>query len=100
MMQSKKCIGRSQFATLILAGNKGNGMCLEQLRFSNKGRYHAAIVDANESISSQYEQIAEFYNWLKVYDDEGISLFLRGEKIIIYKNPVDSCIIKVVAFAS
>jgi len=93
---TRKCIGESQFGALILCGCKKAGMDVEQLTFPDKGRYTAIIVDELAVIGSQYQMVTEFNNWLKIYDDEGLSLFLSGKKIIIYKEPRGECLIKVV----
>lgn len=91
---TKKYIGASDIASLILVGCGDNGLNLKELSFGEDGSYHAYVVDENNvKIGSHYHKVAEFNSWMKIYDDEELVKVFRAEKIIVYRAAEMGCII-------
>ncbi len=73
----EKFIGTSDIASLIFKfGEPGN---VTEVDFGQDGYYTARIASRNERIPAQYRLVAEGKNWLKVYDDTGLT----------YESPID-----------
>lgn len=94
----KTIIGESAIATLILVGiEKENGLKLSSLNFGEDGVYKAYIVDETAEIGSHYNKVATFNNWLRIYDDYGLTNEIKGKEIIIYRAGQMGCIIQLIA---
>ncbi|MDO4564856.1 MAG: hypothetical protein Q4C04_04510 [Clostridia bacterium] len=91
----KQYIGGSDIATLIMAGFvEGQGLTLLPLEFMEDGSYKAYIVRGEAEIGEHYEKVAHFDHWLKIYDDEGLTLDLNGV-IDVYRAGMRGCIIQI-----
>lgn len=90
----KEHIGISDIATLILVGSGEDDLNLVALNFGEDGSYYAYIVDAPAEIGSEYNLVATFDSWLKIYDDVGLVALFRAPKINVYRNRGKGCIIE------
>ena len=80
-------LGISDYATLILVGcRKDEGLKTESLLFGEDGSYSAWLVDDETvAIPDHYKLVATFNGWLKVYDDDGLTAYLKSKTIEIYR---------------
>lgn len=96
----KQYIGSSDIAALIMSGYRnGDGLVTDLLHFGEDGAYSAYIVTETEDdveIGSHYSKVASFNNWLKIYDDTGLSYNVEGSEINIYRSEMYGCIIQIV----
>lgn len=93
---SKKFIGESDIAKLVMFGCTDEGAKPEVLCFGEDGDYSAYIVDDMScEIPEHYEKVAEFSSWLKIYDDNGLTLDLNAKKIEVFRSGSFGCIIKI-----
>lgn len=93
----KRYIGDSDIASLILVGCGENGLKLQELSFGEDNSYSAYIIDENDvEIGSHYTKVAEFKNWLRIYDDDGKTTDLAADKIIVYRAAMMGCIIHLI----
>lgn len=99
-----KCyIGSSDIATIIAVGfdadgKDGNYIKTGAIRFGSDGGYSAYYVDdANVEIGAHYDKVFECQTWLKLYDDNGLTLsvYKPGATISIYRAGNFGCIIRV-----
>lgn len=92
---NKEYIGDSDNAALILVGCCEKGLKAKVLSFGEDNSYSAYIVDGVDvEIGNHYKEIAEFNNWLKIYDDEGLSKKIEAEYIKVYRAGEMGCIIQ------
>lgn len=99
----KRYIGSSDIATIIAVGfdtDGKDGACIKTgaIHFGSDGGYSAYYVDdASAEIGAHYEKVFECSNWLKVYDDNGLTLRVDepGATISIYQAGNFGCIIRV-----
>ena len=73
-------IGSSDIASLLLLGCNENGAEPMLLAFGSDGDYSAYIIPDNVEIGEHYKKVAEYTDWLKIYDDS--SLVVRGNDIV------------------
>lgn len=93
----KQYIGDSDIACLILVGCGENGIKLRELHFGEDNSYLAYIVGENEvEIGTHYQKVAEFFDWLKIYDDEEMVRKFEAKKIIVYRAAEMGCIIHLI----
>ena len=95
----KKYIGTSDIAALVLIGiSKEGGVNPQMLHFGKDGSYSAYIVEGDDDveIGEHYHKVAEFKNWLSIYDDNDLTMKLYADKIIIYRAREMGCIIQVI----
>ena len=94
----KQYIGSSDIAALIMSGYRnGDGLVAEILSFGEDNVYDAYIVtDPKAEIGCHYSKVASFNNWLKIYDDTGLSYNVEGSEINIYRSEMYGCIIQIV----
>lgn len=94
----KEYIGSSDVASLIMSGYvEGKGLDLNELHFVKDGSYYAYIVnEAEATIGNHYHKVAEYKNWLKIYDDLELVRKFRAEKIVIYRAAEMGCIIQLI----
>ena len=80
----KENIGSSDIAALIFVGMdddiKSVPVC-----FGSDGTYNAYIVDGDCEIPEHYREVAKFKNWLRVYDDDGLTYHVRADHISVYR---------------
>jgi len=97
----KSHIGSSDISSLILAGYvPDKGMVPQRLDFGEDGDYAAYVVtDKNVGIGAHYRKVAEFENWMNVYDDYGLVKEVKADKIIVYRAGERGCIIHAFAVA-
>lgn len=96
-MYAREYIGASDVASLILVGNvKDKGVHTEVLPMGSDGDYRAYIVDGDAEIGKHYSKVATFNNWLKIYDDEGLTFTLKGEEINVYRGGESGCILQAI----
>ena len=91
-------IGDSDIAALIMVGyKKGVGVVPQMLNFGQDDSYYAYIVDENVvEIGSHYSTVAEFSDWLRIYDDDGLVEYLEADKIIVYRAAEMGCVIHLI----
>lgn len=91
-------IGSSDIAALTLTGCTCSGVECKMLKFGGDDSYRAYIVDdADAEIGEHYTLIATFHNWVKIYDDNGLSweYIKAGAAIDIWRGGCYGCIIKI-----
>ena len=92
-----KIIGTSDIATLILSGcDKNNELKLSQLHFGMDSSYKAYIVDEHAEIGNHYMKVDTFINWLRIYDDFGLTYEVKASEINLYRAGEMGCIIQVI----
>ena len=88
----KVFIGVSDAASLII--REPNAAHI--LPFGEDGAYRAYICRGEGvEIGEHYRKVITAHHWIKVYDDEGLTLTLVGETIDIYRAASMGCIIHV-----
>lgn len=92
-------IGDSDIATLIMVGptvseNTNKYLTTEPLPFGEDASYKAYMVEGKAEIGSHYHLVAEFKHWLKIYDDEELTLNIRADHIKVYRAGEMGCIIQ------
>lgn len=93
----QKYIGNSDIATLIMVGySKDNGLITEALYFGGDDAYSAYIVTEESKIGDHYSKIATFSEWMKIYDDTGLSYRAEGKEINVYRAGMYGCIIQII----
>jgi hypothetical protein len=94
---SKTFIGSSDIAGLVLSGYRNDdGHVVEPLYFGEDGRYAAYIVTGDTEIGSHYHLRTAFNDWLKIYDDDGLTLDLKAKEIRIYRAGEFGCVIQLI----
>lgn len=92
----QKPIGDSDVAMLVLVGCRAkDGIVTEPLRFGEDGSYKAYLVNGKAKIGGHYKKVATFHNWLKIYDDEKLTLKVEANEINIYRAGIFGCIIQI-----
>lgn len=99
----EKCyIGESDIAGLTIIGMTSLGIKTDFLNFGSDGSYLAYICNVYAlngiEIPKHYEKVALFWNWLKIYDDTGLTAEYEADKIEIYRAGNFGCIIKLTNF--
>lgn len=100
----KEFIGASDGASLILRGSPNREKLnyetweresLKYLHFGADGVYNAYIVNGKDvEIGKHYEKVVSFKEWLKIYDDDGLTKHFRLHGTIdIYRAGEFGCII-------
>lgn len=93
----QKYIGNSDIATLIMVGySKDNGLITEALHLGGDDVYSAYIVTEESKIGDHYSKIATFSEWMKIYDDTGLSYKAEGKEINVYRAGMYGCIIQII----
>lgn len=90
-----KSIGSSDYAALIAVGCGAGGLTSRIINFGGDGDYDAYIVPEEAEVGEHYKAVAEFENWVRIYDDTSMSAKFEGSKITIYRAGKFGCIIKV-----
>ena len=95
---SKQYIGQSDISLLVLTGCDHYGTPVsELLYFGEDGIYKAYIVEgADVSIGSHYKEMFVFHNWLRIYDDNGLTYTAKGKLIKVYRSGEFGCIIQII----
>ena len=93
---SKRYIGISDYASLILVGCGEEGLNLKELCFGEDNDYLAYVVDSEAEIGAHYKKIASFTHWLKIYDDDSLTAEFKANKIIVYRAGEMGCIIQLI----
>lgn len=55
------------------------------VHFGEDEGYMAHLIDETTKVPAHYSKVAEGYNWLKTYDDEGLVNEIDAPKIEIYR---------------
>ena len=79
-------IGSSDIASLLLLGCNENGAEPMLLTFGSDGDYSAYIIPDNVDIGEHYKKVAEYTDWLKIYDDYGRTAEERNQNDKREKN--------------
>lgn len=88
-------IGSSDIASLTIVAPRDNGDPLAQsLDFAIDSNYFAYIVDSNAYIGDHYKLVQCCKGWVKVFDDETLTLKLKAPSIKIYRAADCGCIIQ------
>lgn len=99
----KAYLGASDIATLIFVGG-GNSLKNNSfewvnsypVHFGEDGSYDAYFVtDDDVMIPDHYSLVAKFDHWMKVYDDNDLTLDLNAGEIEVYRAGSFGCIIRV-----
>lgn len=107
LKQKDRCyIGSSDIAAVIANGPAldGGGLKPKVIKFGGDGSYYAYLVDENQENPDHLELLGSFRNWVRLYDDMGLTLHLRPEwddkaqrmnyyNYFIYKGGDYDCII-------
>lgn len=94
-------LGESDIAGLILAGctnDSRTGKEAKYLEFGGDGSYRAWLCDNSVTVPDHYDRVAIFHTWLKVYDDQGVTVYIYAGgdvPIHVYRAGVYGCLIKV-----
>lgn len=91
----KEFIGESDISSLVAVGCDAEGALQSQfINFGEDGAYFAYMADGSDvEIGAHYKKIATFYWWLKIYDDEELTLKVDAPVIDIYRSGMRGCII-------
>lgn len=93
----KTYIGGSDIASLILVGCVGEDGELKffDLHFGGDGDYRAYIVDRETAIPEHYNKVAEFTDWMRIYDDTSLVAKYDARLIEVFRAGDYGCIIKI-----
>ena len=86
-------IGGSDIASLILRGP----MCLKKMDFGGDGEYRSYIVDEFCEIPESYGLQFSCTDWIKIYDDNGLSFTAKAKKINVFRRGDYGCIIQLIS---
>ena len=78
-------IGCSDVAALTLMGVCKGELVAKILNFENDGVYGAHIVDEDADISGNFEKIASYDHWMRIYDDNGLVITYYADEITVYR---------------
>lgn len=84
-------LGDSDIASLTLR----LPMSVHTLDFGEDGRYYAKVVAEEFTVPPTYRRLHIGDAWLKIYDDEGLTLEVQAKHIEVYKSEYGHCIIRV-----
>lgn len=88
-------IGSSDIATLTVVALREDGEQLAQtLDFGIDSNYFAYLVDDNAHIGDHYKLVQTCKYWMKVFDDQELTLDLHAATIKIYRAGECGCIIQ------
>lgn len=80
-------IGFSDYGSLILAGHVNTqGFTIRELKFGCDGEFWGYEIDQTYDVSDQYDLVAEFNDWMKIYDDSKLVKHYKGRKIKVYRT--------------
>ena len=88
-------IGSSDIASLLLLGCNDNGAEPMLLAFGSDGDYSAYIIPEGVEIGEHYKKVADYSDWLKIYDDDSFVMNIEAKSISVYRAGDFGCIIKV-----
>lgn len=86
-------VGESDIAALVAVAPGGPSF----IRFGEDGSYKAYIVE-DEIVPEHYTKVAEFNYWLRIFDDNELTLEITAPKIEIYRAGSFGMIIKAPGF--
>ena len=93
----KVTIGYSDIVTLVVFGCREDGLAVDMLNFGSDGIYNAYLVDeADVEIGEHYKKVANFKNWMKIYDDHIKSFEIQAKEINVYMAGEFGCIIQAI----
>ena len=85
-----KVIGGSDIASLTL-----RFPCkVVDLRFGEDGMYTAYIITEETKVPDHYEKVVDGECWIKIYDDESLTLELNAHSIEVYRAGSLGCLIR------
>lgn len=97
---TKRTIGESDIATLVLVGMGEDEVKSHILNYQGDETYSAYIIKRKEnesvSIADHYELVSSFTNWIRIYDDFGKSAEYDGKVINIYRAGGYSTIVEII----
>lgn len=64
------------------------------LHFGEDGMYTAYIITEETKVPDHYEKIADGECWIKIYDDESLTLELNAHSIEVYRAGSLGCLIR------
>lgn len=90
-------IGTSDYSKLVTVGcgMLGN-VHAEILGFGEDNDYYAYVVDDSATIGEHYIPVFEYYNWMKMYDDNGLVNEFNAKRISVYRAGKYGCIIQLI----
>lgn len=62
--------------------------------FGEPGEHSAHLVDEPADIGPHYGQVFSARDWIRIYDDNGLTRFIEAEEIYIYRASETGCIIQ------
>lgn len=86
-------LGCSDYASLIVVTTDDQGLSLNDLHFGGDGCYKAWIVNDEDLIPEHYKKVINGYNWMKIYDDEGLTIVINSKFIEVYRAAEMGCLI-------
>lgn len=92
----QKRIGKSSIATLVMVGRDALGVVTAPLTFGGNGEYSAYVVDKPATIGEHYTMVAEFWGFLRIYDDTSLVASFSGTYVRVYRAGYYGCIIEII----
>ena len=91
-------IGSSDIASLTIVAPRDNGDPLaKSLDFGIDSNYFAYLVDGEAKIGDHYKLVQCCRYWMKVFDDQELTLKLHAPIIKVYRAADCGCIIQCLA---
>lgn len=98
----KTYIGSSDIASLTIRTcgldefNETNAKTwgLFSLNFGADGSYYAYVVDDAAEIGAHYREVVRGRNWVRIYDDNGMTFYAHAREIVVYRAGEMGCIIQ------
>ena len=82
--------------SLLLLGCQ-NGIVVPQLLpFNTNDRFSAYVVDEEAEIDSSFHVAADFDEWLRIYDNDALANYYEADRIIVYRDSENECIIQLI----
>ena len=90
-------LGESDSAKLMMIGMVDSTTeDVKYLKFVEDGAYDAYFADEETEIPSHYSPVAEFFDLMHIYDDNGLTVSIAAEKIEVYRAGMFGCIVRVI----
>lgn len=89
--------GSSDIASLLAVGiGEDNKLKTDFVYFGEDGSYKCYLLCKNQEVPNHYEKVADFKTWLKIYDDEKVTMNFWADKIAIYRAGEMGFLIKLI----
>lgn len=65
--------------------------------FGDDGSYYAYVVNDAAEIGANYREVVRGRNWVRIYDDNGMTFYAHAREIVVYRAGEMGCIIQLLS---